>query len=281
MSPRGTFPYRGNNPDYGGELDRDVVEFEGGMSPPPAKTRPGALSGQAVITSAIGTIARPQNGTQVVRWMTDDELAVPLVVHVDVRGPNPNTASAPFASQVAYMAGADGAGATTTRGLGVLRFTYGVGNAVRVIDADLKTGTYQLPPSSSCTVEAFLYGYFGSATRVTVSAAVAPGLTHFPTRPFNTIPVTLNAGLSQLIQAPFGARWVGLAGGVATGVGAGQPHLVLTTGGIGPAIVQDWTTGTFVGAPNAMVELSHRVNPSLRNNGGTSVESTVRFGLEF
>lgn len=270
-------PYRGNNPDYGGDSDRDHFVSRGYDAAPPSRPTDRMVSGVATVQSAAGLTTRPQQGTQIVRWMTDDQAAIPVVVHVDVKGSGTPTPTNPFAAQATWKGGGDGTG-DTSRPAGVLRLTYGAGNAVRVVDLDLRSGTYQLPPSTTCTVEAFFFQT--GPLKATVAASIVAGLTEAPTRAFNSMELSIVAGGSQSITVPHGARWIGLMGGGATGIGAGQPNLVVTFGARNPTIIQDWTTGTFVGAPGDMIEMPDRSTVTVKNNGATTALVTVRFAIE-
>lgn len=271
-------PYDGSNADY---TDQDDTSWPGGSHGEATATgtprrRPPPVSGVQKVVTASGVTARPASGQQIVRWLSEEEDASPLVVHVSVGG-GINAAN-PFAQQLQLIAGGDGGG-DTTRSAGVLRLTYGSGNVLRVADMDLRSASYQLPPCSSCTVEAF--GYQTGPISVNVAASIVPGVTDSPSRAFNTMYIaSLAAAATKSVNVPYLARWVSMLAPDVTAIGAGQPSLLLTQATFGPAILQDYTAGTFLGAPGQMVELASRGTISVKNNGAASANVTLRFGLE-
>lgn len=267
--------YRGTNPDYDEPSDEpDQVAGQTAVEPT------GVVSGQiSIYMPAITVNPRPQNATQIVRWLADDKFPRPLVAIVDVKGP---FSAGVFSSQAALLA--QGAGERVKVGpAGVLQLTYGSGNALRVIESDLRSGSYQIPACNTCTVSAFAYQW-GPILTHTISVALVPGLTVNPSRAINSVQTLLTAGESVALAVPFGARWVSMMGGPAVSVGAGAPRLTLyedAANRSGAAIIQDYAAGVFVGAPGAMVELAGaRAAVTVKNESSADARVTVRFGLE-
>lgn len=266
--------YQGDNPQYND--DEESIRIDTDALPEAAPP----VSGRVELAIPSGVTVRGSLTRQLCRWTTDDRLARPLVLLVDVSGPASNSPASPYASQLVLLgqSGGNAQGLGTETG-GVLRVTYGQGNTVRVLEADLRSGTYQLPACSTCTVEAFLW-LNGPASCV-VAASIIPGRTDAGSRFVHSFRSTLAAGASVTEKVPFGARWMALAGGAATALGAaGQPQLLLSQGASGPVIVHDYVSGSFLAAPNDGVELSSRSDVTLKNNGTAQVSATVRFLLE-
>ena len=166
---------------------------------------------------------------------------------------------------------------TGTETGGVIRLTYGAANVQRVVELDMRAGTYQLPPCALATVDAFLY--LNGPRTVNIAAALVPGTVDTPTRATNTLRTTLVAGATAAIQVPFGARWVSLSGGGPTNIGASQPAVSLAQTS-GPLILQDYANGNFTAGPGALVELASRADLTLSNLGTAAATFTTRFLLE-
>lgn len=288
--------YDGTNPGYDEESEEpEVYQLlrggggsghggSGGGGPLLPDVQPSLLaSGQVLLTTPTGTTAR-RDFSQIVRWLADDRYPSALALIVDVRGGTP-TAANPFAGQTSYLAQGAGERAAPSAAVsaGILQIAYGSGSALRTLEADLRSGSYQLPSCTSCTVSAQLYQ--GGPSSVTVSAALVPSPAAIAGgRLLNSIRLELAAGASAVLAVPFGARWVSVLGGGATAIGSGQPRVTLyedaaTRGGA--AIIQDYAAGAFVGDPGAMVELSGtRSSVTITNEGAATARFTVRFGLE-
>lgn len=258
--------------------------FSGGGARSPARSSSGKPlpkppSGTSHLDLPAGNTPRPSSGAQLARWLADDDQAVPLVVLVDVKGTTAATSASPFAQQVHLLAQASGTaqGSGSETG-GVLRISYGVGNVLRVVEADLRGGCYQLPPCSSAWVEAFLW--LNGPRTVDVAAAIAPGTTDSPARLVNSFRTTLAVGATATEHVPFGARWLAVSGGNPTNIGSGQPAFSVQQGTRGPLILQDWVNGNFTAGPNTAVELANRDDLTLTNLGTTSIVLTTRFLLE-
>jgi hypothetical protein len=163
---------------------------------------------------------------------------------------------------------------------GQLRITYGAEAAKRVIVCDLKSGSYQLPPSASAQVEVSVSsGPLDTfANPCIVSAAFAEGWIPTPARAVFTYRGRMEIADAWLGPIPDGARWVGI-GSSALGVGVGQPALRYRA----PTIIQDWANQIF--APSVLpTEMGPHTNVEgwgLTNIGGTLVYlAWVRFYLE-
>lgn len=267
--------YRGTNPDYDEPMEEgDAYPYVAPTDPQPT----GAETGSQTLTIGAGPVARPATAQQICRWLAHEKFPSPLVAIVDVRGTTGATSANPFAQQVAALAQNAGAqnGSLAELG-GVLRLTYGHGAAQRVAEGDLRSGSYQIPPCTSCLIEAFLY-LTGPAT-VTVSASLVPGALESPSRLLNTFRATLAAGGTVTAKVPLGARWVSLSGGGATGIATGQPVISLRQAS-GPLIYQDFATGVFHGTSGQLVELGGRDDVIVTNHGASPVTVTARFALE-
>lgn len=243
------------------------------------KSVPKPPSGTAHLDLPAGNTPRPSSGAQLARWLAEDDQAVPLVVLVDVKGSTAATAASPFAQQVHLCAQgsgtAQGSGSETG---GVLRISYGVGNVLRTVEADLRGGCYQLPPCSVAWVEAFLW--LNGPRTIDVTAAIAPGTTDSPARLVNTVRTTLAVAASATEHVPFGARWMSVSGGNATNIGAGQPAFSVQQGTRGPLLLQDWVNGNLTAGPGVAVELANRDDITISNLGTTSIVLSTRFLLE-
>lgn len=265
-------PYRGKGPVYDTE-SQESEAFRGG-APEPGPS--GMQSGSVALSLDAIVATRPASAQQIVRWNAVDQYPSPLTAIVDVRSSAGSTPSNPFAAPAHLIAQGDGQVASGAL-QGVLRFTYGAGAAQRVIELDLKSGNFQLPPCTTCTVEAFLYGNGPGSAQV--SAALVPGRHENPTRPTNTVrTVALAPAAEVTLKVPFGARWAALYAGTPTQIAAGQPSALLSQAS-GAVVILDWASGVLVPAPGVFAELPDRTDVIARNVGAAAI-LTVRFGLE-
>jgi hypothetical protein len=273
-------PYK-NRPDYS-EPFASREHGLGGREDVPQPS--GMVSGSITLSIPAGKAARPASPSQVVRWQAHDAFPSALTLLLDVRGQVQPTRINPFAGQEVAFAQADGEAATNLgwTGLGgMMRLVYGAGNVLHVREADLRSGSYAVPACTMCTVEAFLY-LTGPSAR-DVSATLIPVRSEQAARLINTARVMLTAGGTAGFRVPYGARWVSLSGGDNRGtIGAGQANIALYEGGHdGVSIILDYGSGTFVGSPGQMVELSgDRSDVIVKNYGAADATVTVRFALE-
>lgn len=259
--------------DYAGSPPDDWEEEPEEPTPDPKPS-----SGVNSLVLAAVTVARPSSAQQITSWRADAEKPHPLIVIVNVRGPAANSNAAPYASELAFRSQCSGgAQGTGTELGGVLRITYGFEQALRVLEADLQSGVYQLPPCNSAQVEGFFF-LTGPAS-CDVQASIVPGWHPEPSRLHASFRSTIAAGASVTERVPFGARWVSLNGGGATAIAAGQPQIALSQPN-GPLILQDYAAGVFVGGPGQAVELGGREDVTITNFGAAPVSVTTRFFLE-
>jgi hypothetical protein len=166
---------------------------------------------------------------------------------------------------------------------GRLRFSYGSQRAPRAIVTDLKSGSYQLPPSESVRIEAHVNG--GAATDFAdaciVSSACTEGWQAAPARPVFTYQGVLDPSEVYNNSYPDGARWVALFASAASVGGATEPELQFRS----PLILLDYVNSVFV-PPVQPVELPCRYNVEgwqLENRSAANqiLLARVRFYLEF
>lgn len=269
--------YTGTSPTY----DEPAEETESFAYEPEPPKPAGAITGSTRLQIPAGLTARPSSGQQLCRYVADNEYPRPLALIVNVKGPAGNTPADPFAQEVVMPAQGSGnaGGVGSLNSGGVLRITYGMGSAVRVLDADLRGGSYQLPPCTTCTVEAFMFGN-GPNGPVDVSASLVPGHVQSPARFVHSFTTQLAAGAFVFEKVPYAARWVSMVGGDPTNVGAGQPILTLKQGTTGPFLLHDYTNSVFLSTPGQPVELANRGDIKVMNLGLATVTATVRFFLE-
>jgi len=168
---------------------------------------------------------------------------------------------------------------------GFLIFEYGDGSASRRIMTDLKSGTYQLPPSIEARVFANVYtnNTLPFLHQCQVSACLSEGWMSNPTRPVYSWMQPIGAGSSWSSFIPDGARWVQVMLGTQEVPGSGTNVLRFVGGGA--SIYMDWAGNVFV-PPVQPVELGPRYSEDtwgLFNDGADNITygTAVRFFLEF
>lgn len=138
---------------------------------------------------------------------------------------------------------------------GQLIFTYGAGACTRRLVCDLRSGSYQLPPSESARVEALVFSGWAESgngeiaepfySDLTVAGAIVEGWTPAPTRmTYSTrmlLRSTAGGGDPPSFRYPDGARWMQLFAEVPP-VGSDMPKIELRN----PYALLDYTTGSFV-----------------------------------
>lgn len=215
------------------------------------------------------------------------EHARPIVVHVNVY----NQALAGEAAGVAVLPSTlhlSGNWQGNFADTGRLKFTYGAGAARRVIITDLKSGSYQLPPSEQVRVQAAVSSTtlapFG--LNLTVSAACVEGWQAAPARPVLSTIVDL-AAAAEFTPSPYpdGARWVDIMVN-ALGTGFGFPVIEwLDQNGGSPTgsnyMLRDFVNQVFLPAMGPIEIGSTEGGWRLRNSGAVAATTTVRFFLEF
>ena len=149
------------------------------------------------------------------------------------------------------------AGSPVGNGLGRLVFTYGDGAAVQRVPCDLKSGSYQLPPSDQVTVachvasESFEDPF---APAVNITGSIAPGIHIEPTLPTYTHVIgQALANNPSPVWMPDNARDIDLwASSPTSRYGAGAPVITMHDGGGGTYVngaaqmVRDYITGVFL-----------------------------------
>lgn len=263
-----------------GQGSVDEEPWPGASSAPEGVPPPVSGYVELRAANATSTVTRPLSGQQVCAWRSDRG-AHPLALLLSVDSGLSAVPTSPYAADLALASQLSGTalGAPPSVRAGVLRITYGVGACVRVLEADLQSGSYQLPPCDYAVVEAYLYCANVGVMLARVAASLVPGLAPNPARLVATWTPYVAGGGQLSERTPFGARWVSLAGGDASGIGAGQAKLRLWQPA-GLVILQDWTTGYFVGLPSQPIELSSRGQITVTNDGAAATYATVRLYLE-
>jgi hypothetical protein len=232
------------------------------------------VSGQIVLEfqgGEVSTLLERRAWNHVVLWRSEEP--APCVLHlrcIPVESPPPQFSYAVesfFPTQLSCAEDVDSPG-------GAVQITYGMGHVQRVIECDIKSGAYQLPPCDSVSIAARVYG---SGAPQMLSAAIVPGRTDQSARLTSTwTPCNMGPG-SRVEYPPSGARWVSLQ---STGIGEGAPKLKIEQSGAW-LIVQDYATPFFLPAPGQPVELLTRTPILLWNFGTYSAEKcVVKFFLE-
>jgi hypothetical protein len=244
-------------------------------------------SGRANLTNNFLS-DRPLTYTNVCSWTTQGgPMPVSLLVGVDSRQgvtiENPYVTELQVLSQVAganlfpYVI-EEGQPVPAPPLGGVLRVTYGIGTSVKVLEADIRAGSYQLPPCDRAQLDAFLW-LFGAAD-FDLIGGIVPGVLPTPSRFTASARLRIPAGESKTIYVPLGARWMAMAGGNPTGTGLGQPILVAKQGESSVFLLHDYQTGSFLSQPGQPVELFNRENVVISNGGPDLAYVIVRFFLE-
>lgn len=265
----------GSYPLGSGSVDPDP--WPGGVAPPMGD--PGPASGEARLSVPNAVVPRPVGGlwSNVCQWRSNGSPR-PLVLTVQLASNVAASAAAPFAAEALLLSQVSGNAMGTAKAAGVLRVTYGQGNTLRVIEADLRSGSYQLPSCDLATVDVLAFGQGPIEMRVQASLMV--GLHPLPSRFASSVRATLAAAASVVEKVPFGARWVAISGGAPTGIGAGQPVYSLAQGPAGLYLVHNFVDGVFLSQPGQPVELSSREDVTLTNGGSASGDFTIKFFLE-
>lgn len=243
--------------------------LSGGI-PPPASGR---------IDLSFADVSRPQPGRheyqQVCTWRTSSApWPVTLTVHVDAV--SPPTPSDQFANEI-VLPSLPSLSSVVPNG-GVLRLVYGTGSALRVVEADLRSGSYQLPACETCEVLAATWG--AGPYSLAVSAAVVPSAqgyahgrliassAHVLVAPADDGPKTFSQ------PVPYGARWVSM------GSSGTDPVMSLMQEN-GLEILHDYATPEYKNSsPLQPVELPNR-DPVVVTNVGTATTLVwLRFYLE-
>jgi hypothetical protein len=220
------------------------------------------------------------------------------VLHLDVAPPAPlawwSGGSSPLTpSRISFFAGFGEsiASALPASGLGFVRIEYGDGQASRAIVADLKSGTYQVPPSLQVRVTAKCYTPSATAFAPTtrVRGAISPGTIPNPARLTYSHMQSMAAGASFDFQVPDGARWADCWSTYAD-PGVSGPRLLLRQQAVTgthpmPVIMRDYPNASFVpswgpvdiGGPDLYSPTITKL--TLSNSVAASV-NVIRFWLE-
>jgi hypothetical protein len=235
---------------------------QGGSGAPPP------VSGRTVLTLPNSLTERPLAWTNVCLWRSQQG-PHPLVLLVTARRTDvvPNLDHT-FGDEVSLSTQLSGKpiGAARIddaevrgdqRGAGVLRVTYGIGNALRVLEVDIRPGSYQLPPCDYASVDA--YAYLWGPYSIEVGASIVPGVTDTPARFTSTLTAFVPDDELVTEPVPYGARWVTMFGGCPSALGeAGQPILALAQRSTGLLILHDYETPAFLHPPGQAAELPSR-----------------------
>lgn len=257
-----------------GQGSVDERAWPGGIAAP-APVAPSSSGETPFVRVDVTSQIRPPNGWKsIAQWRSPrpSEVVLQLTVTNDAQGvgaADPYSGETWFPTQLACQS------APSTKA-GALRITYGVGNSQRVLETDIKAGSFQLPPCDFVSVEGQVYGLGPCNFRV--GAAITPGRVDGGARFTNTWRPTVAAASYKSEPVPFGARWMSLACDQYD-VGTGVKLRLFQAGG--PLIVQDYGSAIFVGNPGQPIELASR-SPVLLYNDDAALAAycTVKFYLE-
>jgi hypothetical protein len=266
--------YQGTDPNYGGAPEApDWDSLEQGENPISI-----SASGRLTLTQGAITTARPASAQGLLEWHSEHG-ATPVALIVDIASLLGATAANPYQDEQLLFSQLSGLQlGTTPQPAGALRVRFGLGSTIRTLEADLRGGSFQLPPCEFVNVAAFIFGL--GPINVQVSAAVVPGVVSSAARFTSTFKPTLAPLGSVTEEIPFGARWVALSGGAPTGIGAGQPNFTLSQAGGGIYLSHNFVDGIFISQPGQPVELVSRGAVTLLNNGAAAAAAHVKFFLE-
>jgi hypothetical protein len=167
--------------------------------------------------------------------------------------------------------------------IGHMLVRYGSQAASRTLMCDLRSGTYQLPPSESASIDVVL-----NATEhpIVVSAAIVEGWVPQPARFTHTFALNIPGPGGWYYAYPDGARWVSLIA-AANGTGVGKPRFVFRAHDalqdFAPLIIQDYAAGAFFPStpgPYELAPLFRTARWVCSNEGTTTGIVAVRFYLE-
>jgi hypothetical protein len=161
---------------------------------------------------------------------------------------------------------------------GTLRLTYGIGSSIKILEADIRAGSYQLPPCDQANLDAFVF--LSGPCNFDVLGGIVPGVLPTPSRFTASVRLRLEPAQSYSVPVPLGARWVAMAGGDPTGTGVGQPVLQAKQGASSVFLLHDYQTGSFLSQPGQPVEIFNREDVVVTNAGPAEAFVTIRFFLE-
>lgn len=236
-------------------------------TPWPGPSSAGAASGLAQLTHPGGGDVARGAWTNVAAWRGESAKPVTVLVGTSREAMTQGRGGSTEASGVFSLGG-------------ILRFTYGMGAALRTLEADLRKGSYQLPPCDYVTLDAMLWKRSVAALSVQVSGAIVPGYFPNASRLTNTVELTIAQGDTYQDTPPAGARWVALAGGAPSGIGGTDPILTYSQSPAGIYMRHDYAAGVFLGQPGQPVELLNSADFIVANEGTVSKQCVLRFFLE-
>jgi len=258
-----------------GQGSVDERPWPGGVQAPQHIAAP--ASGEATFTAVgVASFTRPPSGwSPIVQWRSPKPAPVVLQINA-VNNVQYVGAADPYSAELFLPTQLSAQVAPSTKA-GVLRVTYGVGNSQRVLEVDVRSGSFQLPVVDFVSVEGLAYGL--APWNFRVGASVTPGLLGGDGARFtNTWRPTVGAGAYKTEPVPFGARWMALSSDQYDLGGAGVKLRLFQAGG--PLIVHDYANTVFVGAPGQAIELASRSAVFLYNDGAAPAYCTVKFYLE-
>jgi len=239
-----------------GSVDPTPWRGSGGTSSPMPAT------GRAALTHP-GTGRIERGGWQTVAaWRSPDGQASPVAMMV--------ASTAEVLTQLGntYTAGGPTGGSGVRSELaGALRVTYGLGAVLRTFEADMRPGSYQLPPCDLAQVEAQLFGHSASPVAVEVSGALVAGLQPMPSRFTSSQRLTMFGGrwegddldgrANHYTDAPPAtARWVSMASSEVWFPDEGNGYaLMYKQPRAGLFMLHDYTRRLFIGQPGQVSEL--------------------------
>lgn len=257
-----------------GQGSVDERAWPGGIAVP-GPVAPSSSGEAAFVRVDVSSLIRPPSGWQsITQWRSPRPS--PVVLQLNVRNDAQGIGAANPYSGEAFVPTQLSCQSAPSTLAGVLRVTYGVGNAQRVLEVDMKGGSYQLPPCDFVSVEGLMYGL--GPCNIRIGASVTPGRVDGGARFTNTWRPTVAAASYKTEPCPFGARWMSLSSDQYD-VGTGVKLRLFQAGG--PLIVQDYANTVFVGAPGQPIELATRNAVLLYNDDAALAASCiVKFYLE-
>lgn len=185
---------------------------------PGSQMTPMPSTGRAALTHPGGGAVARSNWAPLASWRSPSGEASPVACMIN--------SSAEVWTQLgnSITAGTAFGGGSGVRGelAGCLRVTYGLGAVLRTFEADIRPGSFQLPPCDLATIEAQLFGHSDAPVTVEVSGALVGGVQPQPSRFTASQRLTMFTGRWELDDfegkpnhytdsPPAIARWVSMS----------------------------------------------------------------------
>jgi hypothetical protein len=250
---------------------------------------PTPSTGRATLTHpGGGAVERSTNWVPLASWRSPSGQASPVACMIN--------SSAEVWTQLgnSHTAGAAPGGGSGVRSelAGCLRVTYGLGAVLRTFEADIRPGSYQLPPCDLATLEAQLFGHSAAPVAVEVSGALVGGLQPQPGRFTSSQRLTMFTGRWLLDDKdgmpnyytdtpPPIARWVSMSCAEVSFPEEAADGLAFfyAQPPAGLYMAHDYGRRIFIGQPGQVSELIDRSPYTVQFVG--SADGGVRVALRF